>query len=61
MNHLKINLTPLSSTFMKIKTKKFATTPKGVDALESFLDSLGSRLISDEWSSDNKIIVKYYG
>lgn len=44
-----------------IKRKKFATTPKGIEALENFLDVLGERLISDEYTSDNKITVKYYG
>lgn len=46
---------------MKIKVKKFGLSPKQVAAMESFIDSLGSRLITDEFDSkSDKIIVKYY-
>lgn len=46
---------------VKIKTKKFATSPKGKAACEAFLDFIGNRVIDDVYTSDNKITVRYYG
>lgn len=45
---------------MEIKTEKFDYTPLGLLALDKFMEELGSRFISFEYTCDDHLFTVYY-